>query len=106
MKRALPFLTAVLLAGLSASAVQAQSGADSEICAADDKAAYSPEQRIAACTTLVEAFKEQPKEQAGVLVKRGAVYYLVNRMPAAFADLDRALALDPANAGAWRERSN
>ena len=80
MRIVLPFVAAVLLAGLSASAVNAQSSADTEICAADDKAAYSPEQRIAACTTLVEAFKDQPKELADVLVRRGAVYYFVNRM--------------------------
>ena len=106
MRKALSLFTAVLLAGLPASAVNAQSSADTEICAADDKAAYSPEQRIAACTTLVEAFKDQPKELAGVLVNRGAVYYYVNKMPLAFADLDRAIALDPASARAFRERSN
>jgi hypothetical protein len=61
MRKTLPFFTAVLLAGLSASAVNAQSSADTEICAAEDKAAYSPEQRIAACTTLVETFKDQQK---------------------------------------------
>jgi tetratricopeptide (TPR) repeat protein len=106
MRKALPFFTAVLLAGLSASAVNAQSSADTEICTADDKSATSPEQRIAACTTLVEVFKDQPKELAGVLVHRGAVYYFINRMPLAFADLDRAIALDPTNANALRERSN
>ena len=106
MRIVLPFVAAVLLAGLSASAGNAQSSADTEICAADDKAAYSPEQRIAACTTLVEAFKDQPKELADVLVRRGAVYYFVNRMTLAFADLDRAIALEPANARAFRERSN
>ena len=106
MRYALPLLAAVLLAAASASSVNAQSGADTGICAADDRSAYSPEQRIAACTTLVDTFRDQPKELAGVLVNRGAVYYFVNRMPLAFADLDRAIALDPANARAFRERSN
>src|SRR5687767_10863970 len=103
---ALPLITAFVFAGLSASAVNAQSSADTGICFADDKSATSPEQRIAACTALVDVFKDQPKALADVLVRRGAVYYFVNRMPLAFADLDRAVALDPASADAFRERSN
>ena len=106
MRNILPLITAALLAGLSASAVQAQSSANTEICAAGDASAYSAEQRIAACTALVDTLKDQPKELAGVLVSRGAVYYYVNKMQAAFADFDRAIALDSNNARAFRERAN
>ncbi len=40
------------------------------------------------------------------LVNRGAAYWYMNKMSLAFADLDRAIALDPKNARAFRERSN
>src|SRR5262249_29209926 len=106
MRTVLPLLAAALLAGASVPSANAQSSADTEICAADDKSATSPEQRIAACTALIAASKHQPKELATVLVNRGAVYYYITRMPAAFADLARAIALDGDNARAFRERSN
>jgi hypothetical protein len=60
MRNVLLLFTVVLLAGLSASAVNAQSSADREICGAGDNSAYSAEQRIAACTNLVATFKDQP----------------------------------------------
>ena len=105
--RSLPFMTAVcLLAAFAAPGAKAQTSPNADICAAADDSAYSPEQRIAACTTLIETSKDQPSELAAALVNRGSVYYYVNRMPLAFADLDRAIALDPKNSRAFRERSN
>ena len=55
---------------------------------------------------MIEAAKDAPKELAAALVNRGAAYWYMNKMPQAFADLDRAIALDPKNARAFRERSN
>ena len=43
---------------------------------------------------------------AAALVNRGAAYWYMNKIPQALADLDRAIALDPKNARAFRERSN
>jgi tetratricopeptide (TPR) repeat protein len=100
------FAAACLLAALAAPQVRAQSGANNEICAADDAGAYSPEQRVAACTALIKASEDQPADLVIALVHRGAAYYYMNRMPAAFADFDRAIALDPKNSRAFRERSN
>ena len=105
--RSLPFITsACLLAAFAVPGAKAQVSPNTDICAAADDSAYSPEQRIAACTTLIETSKDQPSELAAALVNRGSVYYYVNRMPLAFADLDRAIALDPKNSRAFRERSN
>ena len=106
MRRSIPLLaTACLLAAFAAPA-QAQSNANADICAADDDSAFSPEQRIAACTALIEAAKDRPQDLAAALVNRGAAYWYANKMQRAFADLDRAIALDPKNARAFRERSN
>jgi hypothetical protein len=95
--RSLPSLTAAyLLAAFAVSEVSAQTSPNADICAAGDDSAYSPEQRIAACTALIGASKNQPGELAAALVNCGTVYYYVNRMPLAFADLHRAIGLDGA----------
>jgi tetratricopeptide (TPR) repeat protein len=65
-----------------------------------------PEQRIAACTALMETLKDQPKALAAVLTDRGATYWYINKSDLALKDLDRAIALDPTNARAFRERAN
>src|SRR5487761_2345055 len=91
MRCPMPLLATVCLLAAIAAPAQAQSSANAEICAADDASAFSPEQRIAACAALVN---------------RGAAYWYVNKMKAALDDLDRAIALDPKNARAFRERSN
>jgi tetratricopeptide (TPR) repeat protein len=73
---------------------------------ADDDSAFSPEQRIAACNTLIKAARNAPKEVADALVNRGRAAWYADKMKQAFADLNRAIALDPNNARAFRERSN
>ena len=85
---------------------KAQSTANADICAATDGSAVTPEQRIAACTAMIETTKDAPVELSAILVNRGAAYWYINKMSQAFADLDRAIALDPKNALAFRERSN
>jgi tetratricopeptide (TPR) repeat protein len=106
MRCSMPLLATVCLLAAIAAPAQAQSSANAEICAADDASAFSPEQRIAACTALIEAAKDKPQDLAAALVNRGAAYWYVNKMKAALDDLDRAIALDPKNARAFRERSN
>jgi tetratricopeptide (TPR) repeat protein len=83
----------------------ARSGTDDEICAATDDA-VSPEQRIAACTALVGKLKDQPRALSTALTNRGATYWYINKTELALPDLDRAVALDPTNARAFRERAN
>ncbi len=80
-------------------------GANAEICASTGDA-YSPEQRIAACGALIDALKDQPQTLAAALVNRGAALRYVNKMQLALGDFDRAIALDPNNARAFRERAN
>ncbi len=85
---------------------QAQGDANAEICSGDNDSVFSPEQRISACTALIDANKGSPQELAALLVSRGAIYWFNRNTSHAIADLDRALALDPKNARAYRERSN
>jgi len=99
-----------MLAGCFAAAfiapVLAQSSANSDICAANDDSAFSPEQRIAACTALIAAARDAPQELAAAFVNRGRANWYMDKMQPAFADFDRAIALDPKSARAFRERSN
>jgi tetratricopeptide (TPR) repeat protein len=102
---AIPLLAAGgLFAILAGPPAFAQSGANAEICAAADDSAFSPQQRIAACSALIAGAKDDSKALVDALVKRAGVYFYLNRMPAAFADLDRAIALDPKSAAAYRLR--
>jgi tetratricopeptide (TPR) repeat protein len=111
MRRAKPifFAAACLLGGLlsilSAPQASAQSGANAEICASTGDA-YAPEQRITACGALIDALKDQSQPLAAALVNRGAVYRYVGKMQLALGDFDRAIALDPNNARAFRERAD
>ena len=107
MRHVIPLLAAVcLLSAFAAPEAMAQANANADICAAQDDSAFSPQQRVEACTAVIAAAKDTPKELSQVLVNRGAAYWYMNKMPLAFADLDRAIALDPNNARAYRERSN
>jgi tetratricopeptide (TPR) repeat protein len=95
-----------LLAAVAASPAATQGDANAAVCAADDDSAFSPEQRIAACTALIKAARKAPKEVADALVNRGQAAWYADKMKQAFADLDRAIALDSNNARAFRECSN
>ena len=90
MRRVLPLLATVCL--LAVAPAYAQSTAGAEICAASDDAAVSPEQRIAACTAVIDAAKDRPAEASAALTHRGSANWYINKMSAAFADLDRAIA--------------
>ncbi len=100
------FAAVVVAGALAGTPACAQGSANADICASTDDAAYSPDQRIAACGALTDALKEQPKVLADALVNRGRIYWYINKTQPAFADLNRAIALDPSNARAFRERSN
>src|SRR5580704_12802387 len=105
MRRSM-FSLAVCFAAAFAAPVLAQSSANSDICAADDGSAFSPEQRIAACTAVIADTKDAPQQLAPAFVNRGRAHWYTDKMQPAFADFVRAIALDPKNARAFRERSN
>src|SRR6516225_9290111 len=107
MRTNLSFLASFcLIVAFAVPPVEAQPNANADICAADNDGAFSPQQRIAACTALIAATKDAPKELAAGLVNRGAAYWYMKKIPQALTDLDRAIALDPRNARAFREPSN
>jgi hypothetical protein len=91
----MPFRVVLFLpAAVAASPAAAQGNANAAVCAADDDSAFSPEQRIAACTALIKAARNAPKEVADALVNRGQAAWYADKMKQAFADLDRAIALE------------
>lgn len=103
-------LLLLVVAPLALAAVpqaKAEGTADTAVCASEDNAAYSAQQRIAACTALIESGKnDRAPEFIAALVSRGVTYWNLDKMPLALADLNRAIALDPKNARAYRERSS
>jgi tetratricopeptide (TPR) repeat protein len=106
MRRTVLLAAAGLITLLGGSPSNGQSNANAAICAAGDDSAQSPEQRIAACTALIEAGKDAPApELSALLTNRAAAYWYIDKMKQAFADLDRAIALDPKNARAFRIRA-
>jgi len=92
MRRRIAAFAAIGLASALAAA-QAQDSTNAAICASADEAAVSPEQRIAACTALIDTLKDQPPALAAALTNRGATYWYVNKTDLALKDLDRAVAL-------------
>ena len=106
MRHAIPIFAACLLALSAASATRAETSPNADICASTDAAPYSPEQRLAACGALIDTLNDQPQAQAAALVNRGATYWTIDKTDLALADFARAIALDPKNERAFRERSN
>ncbi|MGH6665908.1 MAG: tetratricopeptide repeat protein, partial [Pseudolabrys sp.] len=105
MRHYLPLL-AICFATAIATPALAQTSANNDICAADNDSAFSPEQRVAACTAVIADAKDAPQALSAALVNRGNASWYINKTKTAFADFDRAIALDPKNARAFRERSN
>ena len=95
-----------LLAILATPAAQAGSGDDNGAICAATNADYPPQRRISACSALIETLSDQPRALAAALVNRAAVSWRVGESDIALTDLDRAVALDPNNEAAFRERSN
>lgn len=106
MRRALPLLVAVCLnVAFAAGEARAAPNGNAELCAAQGKDAVSPQQRIAACAALIEAAKDDTKALVAALIDRAAAMCGSHRAEQAPSDLDRAIALDPKNARAYRERA-
>jgi tetratricopeptide (TPR) repeat protein len=103
---AIATFTAIIGLASTLATSRAQDNINSEICAATDEAAVSPQQRITACSALIDTLKDQRQPLAAALTNRGATYWYIKKTDLALADLDRAAALDPTNARAFRERSN
>ena len=81
MRRILPLLAAYgCLAVLAGQSANAQAKVDADICAAGDDSAYSPEQRVAACTASIAAAKNDSTALVDALVKRASVYFYLNQM--------------------------
>lgn len=107
MRQAMPSLIAAcLLTAVVPPAAVAQGNANADICAATDESSVMPEQRIGACNALIKASRKAPKDLAAALVNRGSAYWTIDKMKLAFADFNRAIALDPDNSRAFRERAN
>ena len=107
MRRILIAISTVgLFAVMAGPAAQAESSSDNAAICAANNANYTPQRRISACSTLIETLTDQPRALAAALVNRAAVSWRVGESDIALTDLDRAIALDPNNEAAFRERSN
>ncbi len=101
------FTAACLLGAFAAPAAHADTiASNADICASTDDSAFPPQRRISACSALIETLSDQPQALAAALVNRGAAHWSISETAVAVTDLDRAIALDPKNARAFRERSN
>ena len=106
MRHAILLAALGCLAVLGGSPANAQSGPDAEICATNNYDLHTPAQRVAACTALIDAAKDAPApELSKLLLHRGVAYWYVNEKKRGLDDLDRAVALDPKNEIALRERA-
>jgi tetratricopeptide (TPR) repeat protein len=63
-----------------------------------------PEQRIAACTAVVENSSVAPAQRAAALVQRGMLRAELGQQARAMADFGRAIRLDATNSDAYSER--
>jgi tetratricopeptide (TPR) repeat protein len=102
--------TASIISILGATVAQAEPSrggtSNADICASTDDDAFPPQRRIEACGALIDTLKDQPAAQAAALVNRGTIYWYIDKPQPALTDFDRAIALDPHNERAFRERSN
>src|SRR5271165_6763930 len=108
MRHAIPVLATACVLSLSPialSVARADTG-NADICASKDDDAFPPQRRVTACSALIDSLKDQPAALAAALVNRGTVYWYINKIDTALTDFDRAIALDPTNAKAFRERAN
>src|ERR1700759_2468530 len=90
-----------LLSVVTASPAWAQGDANASVCAAEDDSAFSAAQSMADGDAVIKAARNAPKPVADALVNRAQAAWYADKMKQAFADLDRAIALDPNNARAF-----
>src|SRR5689334_7150927 len=93
----------LILAFSLGSAAQADALEDArDTCASGP--AVAAETRVVACTQVLQAGKDAPKDLAGVAANRGGAYADLGDVAKAFADYNEAIRLDPRLAAAYFNR--
>ncbi len=103
--RGLPCFVALLAASALWLAVpQAASAGESSAWQACFGAASSPDDRAAACSSVIDAKAETGRKLAGAYCSRGEAFTEKRDFDRAMTDLDEAVRIDPDYACAWTNR--
>jgi tetratricopeptide (TPR) repeat protein len=104
-RHALLLITAVAAAAIivsPAAPAVAQSQQQLNLCQGKDGA--TPDQRISACTAVIDAGSGSPKERAKIVQTRGTVYFYKGDYARAIEDYSQAIKLDPNNSEIFDNR--
>lgn len=95
-------ISLVLLLTLGACSRQGAAYAEREWAVCADES--FPQQRVEACSAVVDSPTTTPQRRVEALIRRGAMRATVGEQTRAMADFGRALRIDPNNAAAFTER--
>src|SRR5438874_1802464 len=93
MKRILTGVVLVSAAMMPGVVARAQQTNAYQLCSATS--GTPAEQRLASCTSVIEAGTETPENLARAFYNRGIVYFGKQDNDSAIADFDQAISLDP-----------
>ena len=106
--RSIVLASAALLLGLTCPLAQTKQGkapAPAEETECGGRRAGTPDERIAACTKIIDARRTSAEDRAEALRFRAIAFRQKNELDRALADHDQAIKLDPKLAGAFQQRA-
>jgi tetratricopeptide (TPR) repeat protein len=104
MEDAVRIIMAVALIAALSTAARAEPAEDRRLCLARE--GVSADQKLTACTALIEARRETPQGLVAAFNNRGIAYHNKRDYDGAIRDYDQILRLEPGNAVAFNNRGN
>src|SRR5215471_5979792 len=98
------FIAVALAAAVLSGAASAGPAEERRQCLARE--GISVEQKLAACTALIESGGETPQGLVAALISRGIAYHSKQNYDSAIQDYDGAIRIEPRNAIAFNNRGN